>query len=67
MNGAKATLERMRFIGVGSDYACPDCGGAMVEVERINENGCSFIWYKCIEIDCGGQWLEKRVAAIRDY
>jgi len=41
-------------------HLCPQCGSAMAEAERINENGFSFVWYECIRADCDGQWLEKR-------
>jgi hypothetical protein len=45
-----------------NERLCPGCGGAMAEVERVNENGFLFIWYECTLADCDGQWLEKKVA-----
>lgn len=39
---------------------CPDCRSIMAEVDRVTENGTSFIWYECTREGCGGQWLEKR-------
>ena len=41
-------------------HLCPQCGSSMAEVERINENGFSFVWYECTRTNCNGQWLEKR-------
>jgi hypothetical protein len=64
---AEKVNRGMMFSGVGIEQSCPDCGSTMKEVERIDENGCAFIWYKCTETDCGGHGLERRVAAIRDY
>jgi hypothetical protein len=62
-----ASRERRIFSRVKFEQSCPDCGSIMREVERIDENGISFIWYNCSRMDCGGHWLERRVAAIRDY
>ncbi len=44
----------------GTKRICSECGGAMVEVNRVNENGFIFIWYKCVRVNCAEQWLEKR-------
>jgi hypothetical protein len=41
-------------------HLCPQCHSTMNEVERINENGFSFVWYECTRAGCDGQWLEKR-------
>jgi len=38
---------------------CPECGSQMTQVDRINENGVIFAWYKCSQNNCTGQWLEK--------
>lgn len=38
---------------------CPECGGKMVESDRTCENGIFFVWYKCSDKDCQGQWLQK--------
>lgn len=37
---------------------CPECGAAMVEVDRVKENGGFFIWYECTKKGCDGAWLE---------
>ena len=44
---------------VGKPSPCPECGGPMSEVERRNENQAVFIWLRCINDDCDGQWLRK--------
>jgi hypothetical protein len=45
-------------------HLCPECGGSMTEVERVNENGFAYIWYECSQIDCDGQWLEKKAVSL---
>jgi hypothetical protein len=67
MNGSNATMERTGVVKMRNGYLCPDCGDAMAEAERTNEKGFSFIWYKCLNTQCGGHRLEKRFAAIRDF
>ena len=46
--------------GTESERICFECGGAMTEVDRVNEDGFTFIWYRCVRIGCREQWLEKR-------
>ena len=41
---------------------CRKCGAAMVEADRITENGCTYIWYECRSFGCGEQWLTKKAA-----
>lgn len=41
---------------------CPECGGLMAEVERVSEKGYFYIWYRCRQQNCSGQWLEKKAA-----
>lgn len=43
-----------------SKRICFECGSAMAEVDRVNEDGFTFIWYRCLRIGCKEQWLEKR-------
>ncbi len=38
---------------------CPECGGKMTESERVCENGTTFIWFRCSDKNCNGQWLQK--------
>jgi predicted amidophosphoribosyltransferase len=38
---------------------CPECGGKMTETERTCENGTTFVWYRCSDKNCSGQWLQK--------
>lgn len=42
---------------------CPICGRNMSETERLKEGNKIFVWYKCIDEDCGGQRLQKRSCA----
>jgi len=44
---------------------CPECGAAMVEFDRLTEDGAVFIWYACTRDDCTGQWLSKKVLRMR--
>ena len=48
--------------GTESRRICFECGSAMAEVDRVNEDGFTFIWYRCVRIGCKEQWLEKRAA-----
>jgi hypothetical protein len=38
---------------------CPECGGKMIESERACENGTTFVWFRCSDKNCNGQWLQK--------
>jgi hypothetical protein len=38
---------------------CPECGGKMTESERVCENGTTFVWFRCSDKNCSGQWLQK--------
>jgi hypothetical protein len=67
MIAEKTNNGRRMFSGIATEKSCPDCRSVLREVERINENDISFIWYKCSRAECGGHWIERRVAAIRDY
>ena len=60
MAEVKATAVRKRFFEVANRHICPNCECAMAEVDRVDENGYSFIWYECIRAGCDGQWLEKK-------
>ena len=51
---------RKEFLTNKNNHMCPDCGGSMNEVDRVKENGFAYIWYECTEIECDGQWLEKK-------
>jgi hypothetical protein len=43
-----------------SKRICSECGSAMAEVERINEDNHTFVWYRCVRAGCKERWLEKR-------
>lgn len=60
MMEAKATTFRKKFFETANKHICPTCKCAMAEVDRVNENGYSFIWYECMRDNCDGQWLEKK-------
>ncbi len=42
------------------EQSCPECGAAMVEVDRRMEDGAVFIWYACTREECTGQRLAKK-------
>jgi hypothetical protein len=44
---------------------CSECGAAMVEFDRLTEDGAVFIWYACTREDCTGQWLSKKALRMR--
>jgi len=45
---------------VDIEQLCPECGAAMVELDRRMEDGAVFIWYTCTREECTGQWLAKK-------
>ena len=53
-------LLRAEYCETVQKHLCPQCRAEMAEVDRVNENGFSFIWYECKRADCDGQWLEKK-------
>ncbi len=46
----------------GFGKKCPICRNSMDEVDRVIENENLFVWYECMNVDCDGQWLEKKQA-----
>ena len=48
-----------RTIRAKAHQLCPECGGKMTETERTCENGATFIWFRCSDKNCNGQWLQK--------
>ncbi len=50
---------------IDAERLCPECGAAMVEFDRLTEDGAVFIWYACTREDCTGQWLSKKVLRMR--
>jgi hypothetical protein len=42
------------------ERVCPECGAAMIEFDRLAEDGALFIWYACSRESCTGQWLTKK-------
>lgn len=45
--------------GANYERICPECGSKMTQADRISENGVIYVWYKCSEESCTGQWLQK--------
>ena len=50
---------------IEAERLCPECGAAMVEFDRLTEDGAVFIWYACMREDCTGQWLSKKALRMR--
>ncbi|MGE5295635.1 MAG: hypothetical protein ACM3VT_12465 [Solirubrobacterales bacterium] len=44
-----------------TERICPECGAAMIEFDRLVQDGAIFTWYACSHEDCTGQWLTKKV------
>lgn len=38
---------------------CPECGERMMLTDRLNENGTTFVWFRCSKDGCTGQWLQR--------
>jgi hypothetical protein len=45
--------------GAINHQLCPECGGKMAESESFCESGTTFVWFKCSDKNCDGQWLQK--------
>ena len=68
-NGEHWLLEREAFMKTAElvskillakyHQLCPECGDKMIETDRTNESGIIFVWYKCSNKECQGQWLQK--------
>lgn len=43
-----------------TERLCPECGAAMIEFDRLEEDASVFIWYACSQDGCTGQWLTKK-------
>jgi hypothetical protein len=50
---------------VDIEQFCPQCGAAMVELDRRMEDGAVFISYACPKGECTGQWLAKKAPRMR--
>ena len=56
MDSAKLVL---RIAKAKYQHLCPECGAKMTETDRVCENGMVFVWYRCSDELCTGQWLQK--------
>lgn len=48
-----------RIMWIQNQRLCPECGSKMTESERVRENGTTFVWFRCSDNNCNGQWLQK--------
>jgi len=67
MVAGRTRVLAMEYSELVNRHLCPECGGAMAEVERVSENGFSFVWYECTRTDCDGQWLQKTAAITAEH
>lgn len=58
---SQGKMSKTNLSAIGQ-VMCPDCKTVMAEVDRLAENGVSFIWYECTRDGCDGQWLDKRTS-----
>jgi hypothetical protein len=59
METEKNTGLLSKIIRAQDQRLCPECGGKMTESERACENGTTFVWFRCSDNNCNGQWLQK--------
>ena len=59
MEHSKTLNLSLSYLQAKSDRICPECGSQMIQMDRISENGVIFVWYKCSQDSCSGQWLQK--------
>ena len=57
---AHRLAEGTLMLEIDEEVSCPECGAAMVESDKVAEDGAVFIWYACSRLECTGQWLAKR-------
>ena len=67
MNTSMTTVDNRTRVRKPTGQGCPACGGAMNEVERIQEYMFTYILYRCVSPDCRKECLEKWCVPIRDY
>ena len=53
-------LSITRFQLADDKGLCPECGVQMAEISRLNEGDSAYIWLRCGNDGCGGQWLQKK-------
>ena len=54
------TSQLLAKIILAENYRiCPECGARMTEMDRACEGEVVFVWYRCGESGCTGQWLTK--------
>ena len=59
MNSGSVSKMSLSFLQATEQKICPECSAQMAEVDRVDENGFVFVWYKCSRDNCNGQWLQK--------
>ena len=59
MEHSKTLNLSLSYLRAKSERICPECGSQMTQVDKIKENGVIFVWYKCSQESCSGQWLQK--------
>ncbi|MGD0077760.1 MAG: hypothetical protein ABSB91_03925 [Sedimentisphaerales bacterium] len=52
-------INLLSYSRAKNERICPECGSQMIQSDRISENGVIFVWYKCSQDSCSGQWLQK--------
>lgn len=57
MNNTGTSLVNVSLFNVVNNQRCPQCGGPMREMDRINE-ATTYVWFECGREDCDGQWLQ---------
>ena len=59
MNVLKRYGSTLEHEQTRTQQICPQCGAAMLEADRLREDGALYVWYVCSKEDCDGQWLSK--------
>jgi predicted RNA-binding Zn-ribbon protein involved in translation (DUF1610 family) len=49
----------LRLTRAKEEQLCPECGARMTQLDRTNENGMIYVWFRCSKDGCTGQWLQK--------
>ena len=59
MESTATTMTALTLQKPTRQQFCPECGAIMIEEDRLREEGILFIWFKCSQHYCDGQWLSR--------
>ena len=64
MKAVRTSLLPVRLQRAIISRRCPQCGSRMKELHRLEESGLTYVWYRCSERNCDGQWMRTYVGFV---